>query len=136
MRIWIAFILLVGVSFLSEAKDKKEKTFLIIFNSEELRSHRTSSAKIELVFLDNFQTKSYAGNSDAALLITVPFEDWTECDIGKSLIILGDNRVVKLEEVAFRIIDLKQTDDKYANLLSKSFDDGKNGKKKTNLVRL
>ncbi|WP_209331672.1 hypothetical protein [Lunatimonas salinarum] len=137
MRKTLAIIFFLGIAFLSEAKDKKEKTFLVIFNKSELRLHRTSSAKIELTFLDNFETKSYSGNSDAALLITVPFEDWDECDIGKALVILGNDRMVKLEEVAFRIIDLKQTDHMYAQLLSKSTDEAKtNNKKRIASVKL
>lgn len=136
MRKTLAILLFLGIAFVSDAKDKKEKTFLVIFNKEELRLHSTSSAKIELNFLDNFQTKSYSGNSDAALLITVPFEDWDECDIGKALVIVGDDRLVKLEEVAFRIIDLKQTENTYAQLLHKSTDEAKNGKKKATTVKL
>lgn len=136
MRKTLAILLFLGIALVSDAKDKKEKTFLVIFDKEELRLHSTSSAKIELNFLDNFQTKSYSGNSDAALLITVPFEDWDECDIGKALVIVGDDRLVRLEEVAFRIIDLKQTENTYAQLLYKSTDEAKIGKKKATTVRL
>ncbi|MCC5939495.1 MAG: hypothetical protein JJU34_19610 [Lunatimonas sp.] len=136
MRKTLLILLFLGIAFVSDAKDKKEKTFLVIFDKEELRLHSTSSTKIELNFLDNFQTKSYAGNSDAALLITVPFEEWDACDIGKALVIVGNDRLVKLEEVAFRIIDLKQTDNTYAQLLSKSTEEAKNSKKKVATVKL
>lgn len=135
MRKILTILFLVGTSLLSVAKDKKEKTFLVIFNKQELREHSTSSVKIELNFLDKFKTKAYSGNSDSALLITVPFEEWDTCDIGRALVIVGQDRLVKLEDIAFRIIDLNEVDYKFDTLLSKSSDD-KGKKKSGGMVRV
>lgn len=118
-------------SVISFGKEKTEKTFLVLFQKEELRKLNSSPAKIELNFLDKFDTRAYSGNSDASLIITVPFTHWDVCDMGKALVIVGEDRLLRLDEVAFRIIDLEQSKEEFRHLLSSSPGESKNEKKKS-----
>lgn len=115
-------------SLMADAKEKGDKTFLIIFDKEELKLAKSSAPHIELNFLDTFDTRSYTGNSESAILVTVPFTDWNTCDMGNALVILGDDRLVNLEEIAFRIIDIDASQDNFNTLLSIS-EQGKSNKK-------
>lgn len=131
MKQTILIIFLSCFSVFSFGKEKAEKTFLILFQKEELRKFDSSAAKIELSFLDEFNTRAYTGNSDASLIITVPFMDWDVCDMGKALVIVGKDRLLRLDEVAFRIIDLDQTKEEFQYLLSATSSESKNEKKKS-----
>ncbi|MFC4872792.1 hypothetical protein [Negadavirga shengliensis] len=135
MRRALVSIMILLFSFFSFAKEKKEKTFLIIFHSEELKQYNSSAAHVELSFLDSFETRSYSGNSETALLITVPFIDWSICEMGNALVIVGDDRLVPLSEVAFRIIDLEESQENFRALLS-STEDQKSKKRVSNTIRL
>lgn len=129
MRKGIVTVLMLFLCFFSFGKEKNGKTFLIIFHEQELKIHKSSALRLELSFLDRFDTKTYSGNSEAALLITVPFTDWTTCDMGQTLVIVSNDKVMRLDEVAFRIIDLEETNQNFQSLLSNNPDD-KNGRKK------
>lgn len=118
-------------SVFSFGNQKTEKTFLVLFHEDELKKFNISPAKIKLNFLDKFDTRAYSGNSEASLLITVPHMDWDNCDMGKVLVIVGKDRVLRLEEVAFRIVDLDKTKEDYQYLLSSSFGESKGEKKKS-----
>ena len=131
MKQIILIVFLCFFSVFTFGKEKTEKTFLVLFQADELKKFNSSPAKIELNFLDNFDTRSYSGNSDASLVITVPFMDWDVCDMGKALVIVGDDRLVRLDEVAFRIIDIDQTKEEFAFLLSASSGELKSEKKKS-----
>jgi len=131
MKKFFFLLLFSCCTVFSFGKEKTEKTFLVLFQKEELKKFNSSPAKIELNFLDKFDTRAYSGNSDASLLITVPFVHWDICDMGKALVIVGHNKLVRLDEVAFRIIDLDQTKDEFQHMLSATPADTKQEKKKT-----
>lgn len=113
----IIFVCLVQVTL---AKEGPQKTFLIIFDENELELYQSSAEKMELNFLDAFKTRVYVGNSEHALFVTVPFSDWTVCEMGKSLVRLSDKNEVALESIAFRIIDLNECQENFQALLSES----------------
>ncbi|WP_073098059.1 hypothetical protein [Cyclobacterium lianum] len=128
MRKAIFAIFLLGLTSSLLAKESPEKTFLIIFDETELKNLKSSPAKVELNFLNTFETKTYAGNSERALLVTVPFADWTACEMGSMLIEISPDREVPLEHIAFRIIDLQECQDNFKTLLSNT-EEGKSKKK-------
>lgn len=137
MKKTVITILVLFFSFHSFSKEKNEKVFLIIFNQEELQELNSSAAHIELNFLDKFQTRSYSGNSDAALLITVPFSDWTVCEMGKALVEIGkDDRLVPLENVAFRIIDMAECSENFQALVSLLNAEKNNNKKRNSTFKV
>ena len=82
----LAVFLGILLSMEGFSKEKADKTFLVLFNKAELKEVGSSTAFIELNFLSKFHTKSYSGNSDAALLITIPDGDINECDMGEMLV--------------------------------------------------
>lgn len=131
MKQIILIVFLSCFSVISFGKEKAEKTFLVLFQTEELIKFNSSTAKIKLNFLDKFDTRAYSGNSDASLIITVPFTHWDVCDMGKALVIVGEDRLLRLDEIAFRIIDLDQTKEEFQHLLSTSSSELKNEKKKS-----
>lgn len=116
------------------SKDKGEQVFLVLFNKGELSKIETSTDFIELNFYNKFQTRSYSGNSDAALLITIPYGNMDECQMGQIMVQINNTTWVPLEEIAFRIIDIGESTQNYQTLLA-SQDDG-NHKNKSNIVRL
>lgn len=56
-----------------------------------------------------FDTKTYGGNSELALIIEVPDGNFDACLMGQFLVRNQKNINVKLEEIAFRMIDLSKT---------------------------
>lgn len=124
-------LLLSGESF---SKDKGEQVFLVLFNKEELSKIETSTDFIELNFYNKFQTRSYSGNSDAALLITIPNGNMDECQMGQILVQINNTTWIPLEEIAFRIIDIGESEQNYQALLATK-DDG-NNKNRSTTVRL
>jgi len=115
-----AFLLLFYSDTFS--KGKEGKTFMVLFNKNELKEIQSSQEYIELNFFNKFPTKSYSGNSEAALLITVPFSDMTECGLGEMLVQVNPSTWVPLQDIAFRIIDLEECKENYHALLSKKED--------------
>lgn len=115
---------------LSHAKDSDGDTFLILFDKSELKQLRTSPAYIELSLLNLFKTKSYSGNSDAAIIVKVPKGNIDECQLGDMFIRINNKTIVPLQEVALKIINLDESKNTYQHLLM-AFDD-KNLKNKKN----
>jgi hypothetical protein len=118
------------ISFGLFAKNPGEKTFLILFDKFELKELRTSPQFIEMSLMNIFKTKVYSGNSDAAILVKVPYENLDECQIGYIFVRVNNKTVLPLENIALKIIDLDQTKNTYYNLLA-SLED-KNNKSKKN----
>gem|GEM_PF-402409 len=131
MKQLILLVFISCFSVLSFGQEKTEKTFLILFHKDELRKFKTSPVEINLNFLDKFDSRAYSGNSDASLIITVPFIDWDVCDMGKALVIVGDDKVLRLDEIAFRIVDLDQRKEEFQYLLSATSSELKNEKQKS-----
>ncbi|WP_162340068.1 hypothetical protein [Cyclobacterium salsum] len=134
MKQLIYTLLFVCLTHLSTAKEGPQKTFLIIFDEAELELYQSSAQKMELSFLDAFKTKVYVGNSEHALFVTVPFSDWTVCEMGKSLVRLSDKSEIPLESIAFRIIDMNECQENFQALLSESKDQG--SQKKVATIKL
>ncbi len=88
------------------AKENESKTFLVIFKSKELKAHKVSVKDIEAQFSSDYKTKSYEGNSEPSILIDIPSCDFDECFLGDFLISLGKDEEIKLQEIAFRLIDV------------------------------
>ena len=118
MRRILAVFLLIGISGFSFGKEKQEKTFLILFNEQELIREYHVEAHLEMTFLDAFHARAYGGNSDAAILVKVSDTSWTTCEMGSSLVLLGNGRVLELEKIAFRIIDLSECSDNYKAMIN------------------
>jgi hypothetical protein len=136
MRRMLAVLLLYGVFGFSFAKEKQEKTFLILFNEQELSREYHVEAHLELTFLDAFHARAYGGNSDAAILVKVSDTSWTTCEMGSSLVLLGNGKVLELEKIAFRIIDLSECSDNYKALVNAgSTESPKLAKKKSDNVQ-
>lgn len=134
MKYCILLLYLFSLSLAASAKGDDEITFLVLFNKTELEKVGTSTAYIELNFFEKFTTRSYAGNSDAALLITLPKGEMDECAMGETLVQINRTTWVPLSEIAFRIIDLNESAENYQALIAK-MGDGQM-KKKNQLVRL
>ncbi|WP_439481550.1 hypothetical protein [Cyclobacterium plantarum] len=122
MKTVILALTLIAFSQVSFAKEGPEKTFLILFNEAELKRIQSSPAKVELNFLSAFETKAYGGNSERALMVTVPFADWTVCEMGNILVKITEDKEVPLDNIAFRIIDLNECQENFKALLSDSED--------------
>lgn len=110
------------------SKDLGEKNFLVIFDKSELKENKCSTAFIELSLMDLFQTKSYSGNSDAAILVKIPNSSMDKCQLGNFIVRLSNNKTMSLDEIAFQIIDLNESKEIYQGLLA-SFEE-KNQKTK------
>ncbi|GAB2608332.1 hypothetical protein [Belliella aquatica] len=100
------------------AKNPNEKTFLIIFDKAELKNNKTSPEYIELSLMNLFDTKSYSGNSDAAIIIKTTQEKIDKCLIGDYIVRLNQTTITTLNDVAFQIIDLDQSKGIYQAFLS------------------
>jgi len=120
MKQVIFILLFLGSVHVSLAKEGPQKTFLILFDQSELAVYQSSAAKMELSFMDSFKTRTYTGNSEHALIVTVPFSDWTVCEMGSSLVRISEGQEVPLESVAFRIIDMNECQENFQSLLSES----------------
>lgn len=120
MKYKILLSLLLLVSINSFSKEKNGKTFLILFNETELKEAQSSPEYIELSFLDKFHTRTYSGNSDAALLVTFPNALITECEIGEMKVQVNPSTWLQLHEIAYRIIDLEVNTDYYNSLVAQS----------------
>lgn len=102
----IIFCLLI--CFAVKASDDETKTFLFLFKQKELKSLKLSLKDIEEQ-LGVFETRSYGGNSELALFVETSNHEFDACFIGQFLLRNDKNVNVKLEEIAFRMIDLSKT---------------------------
>ena len=135
MKYMVLFAFLLTASLEVFPKENGDKTFLILFNSSDLQEIHSSTEYIKSNSLEIFNAKSYSGNSEAAILITVPNSDMDKCQMGDILVQVNHTTWIPLKEIAFRIIDLNESTESYHALLT-----GKDGelfsKSKTQLVRL
>lgn len=113
--ITILFISLVSSGF---SKDFEGKTFLIIFDKSELKANKTSTSYIELSLNNIFSTRAYSGNSDAAIIVKVPYENIDACQLADFFIRINANKVSSLGEIAYQIIDLDESKSTYQFLLN------------------
>lgn len=134
MKYLMLFSFLLLFSLDTFSKDKGEQVFLVLFNKGELSKIETSTDFIEINFYNKFQTRSYSGNSDAALLITIPNGNMDECQMGQIMVQINNTTWIPLEEIAFRIIDIGESSQNYQKLLTGN-EDG-NIKNKSTIVRL
>ncbi|RAI87996.1 hypothetical protein [Algoriphagus yeomjeoni] len=88
------------------AKETEPKTFLVLFKSKELKSLNTSLKDIQSQFSSDFKTKTYSGNSELALIIDIPECEFDVCFLGQFLVSLQKDREIKLQDIAFRLIDM------------------------------
>lgn len=121
MKYGVLTVFLLFISSLSSFSNKKnEKTFLILFDKTELKEAQSSPEYIGRSFLDRFHTRTYSGNSDAALLVTIPDTQMTECEIGEMKVQVNASTWLLLHEIAYRIIDLQENKEHYSSLIAKS----------------
>jgi hypothetical protein len=99
-------IITLFVSLSTFAKETESKTFLVLFKSKELKSLNTSLKEIQSQFSSDFKTKSYAGNSELAMIINIPECEFDACFLGQFLVSLDKGKDIKLQEIAFRLIDM------------------------------
>lgn len=90
------------------ANDPEPKTFLVLFESSELKQLKTNVKSIESQFADVFSTKYYSGNSELALVIEMPSQDFDKCFLGSLLVNLENGGQIPLQQIAFRIYDLTE----------------------------
>ena len=95
------------------ANEGETKTFLVLFESKELKSWKVSVKDIQSQFSSFFKTKSYQGNSIPSILIDIPNCEFDACFLGDMMISLGNGKEVKLQEIAFRVIDLNREKKSY-----------------------
>lgn len=117
------------------AKNPNEKTFLILFDKSELKINKTSPEYIELSLMNIFQTKSYSGNSDAAILVKTSHQQIDKCMIGDFIIRINQDKIATLDEVAFQIIDLDESKGIYQKLLANLEDKNQKSKKSNRLFK-
>jgi hypothetical protein len=126
--VMLSFFTISGFS-----KNPGEKTFLVIFDKAELKANKTSTDFIELSLLNLFSTKAYNGNSDAAILVKIPYDGIDICQLGDMFIRINDKKVVPLNEIAVHIIDLDESKSTFSSLLS-SYEERMLKTKKANKV--
>lgn len=118
MKTLITTILFLTIFSSVYANPPEDKTFLIIFDKEELKSLKSSPEYIELTFNKVFNTKTYSGNSEAAMLITIANCEMDPCDIGQMLVQVNRHTSMKLQEIAFRIVDMNESKTNYKSMLA------------------
>ncbi len=106
------------LSISSFAKNDDSKTFMVIFKQKELKSLKTSIQKIEDQFSTVFKTKSYSGNSDLTLLIEVPSNEFDKCTLGDFIVEIGEDKELRLQEIAFRLFDLTEGKEEMQSFIS------------------
>jgi hypothetical protein len=112
------------------SKETEDRTFLIIFDRDELKELKSSPEYIELTFHKIFNTKTYSGNSEAVLLMTIPNCEMDPCEVGQLLVQVNKNTTLQLQDVAFRIVDLNESKSTYKTLLASFESKNSNNKKK------
>ncbi|MFD2202510.1 hypothetical protein [Shivajiella indica] len=131
MKNFITTFLLFLISILVFAKETEEKTFLVLFDRAELKEYKTSPNYIELSLTNIFKTKSYSGNSDAAIIVKVPYSNIDECQLGYIFVRVNNKTILPLQDIALKIIDLDYSKTTYDQLLT-SFEDKAQKNKKNN----
>lgn len=111
------------------AKETEPKTFLILFKSKELKSLNTSMKEIQSQFSSAFKIRSYAGNSELAMIIDIPECEFDACFLGQFLVSLEKGDDMKLQEIAFRLIDMTANQEYLDNYYT-AFEESNQQKKK------
>lgn len=114
----ICLVIPLFMCCLGFAKDPEEKTFLILFDKNELKAHKSSQTYIELSLNNIFKTKVFSGNSDAAIVVKVPYEGLDECQLGNLFVRVNANQLMPLQEIALQIIDMDKSKNIYHGLLA------------------
>jgi hypothetical protein len=117
MKIALTIIILCFLSFSGFSKNPEEKTFLVIFDKAELKANKTTTNFIELSFLNLFSTKAYNGNSDAAILVKIPHENFDKDQLGNLIIRVNSTKITPLSEIAVQIIDLGESKSIFSSIL-------------------
>ena len=108
MKKIVLLFLFVSTCCLGFAKERESKTFLVLFNEEELEMLQTDMESIAAQLNPFFPTKTYGGNSELALLIEIPSAAFNECLLGEYWVNLKDGRRFQLQQLAFRVFDLSE----------------------------
>ena len=108
MKKIVLLFLFVCTCCLGFAKEPESKTFLVLFNEEELEMLQTDMESIAAQLNPFFPTKTYGGNSELALLIEIPSAAFNECLLGEYWVNLKDGRRFQLQQLAFRVFDLSE----------------------------
>ena len=103
------------------AKEVEPKSFLVIFKPKELKNLKLTLYEIESQFATYFNTKTYSGNSELALLIDIPACEFDECYLGQLLVESSSGIQYKLQDIAFRLFDMTQSQ-KTLDLLLTSYE--------------
>ena len=117
------------------AKEPEEQIFLILFDKAELTANTPSPTYIELSLSNVFKTKSYAGNSDAAIIVKVPYENIDVCQLADFFIRVNANKVSSLGEIAFQIIDMNESKSTYQYLVASMEDKVQKTKKSGKAIK-
>lgn len=99
------------------ATEPDTKTFLVLFQSKELKSMKVSVKDIESQFSSFFKTKCYQGNSIPSIFIEISNSDLDECFLGDLLIELEKGEKIKLRDLAFRLVDISNEKKTYKSEL-------------------
>jgi hypothetical protein len=118
MKKYLLVFVLASLVSSGYSKDPEGKTFLLIFDKSELKQLQTSTDYIELSLMNLFTTKSFSGNSDAAIFVEVPYEGIDRCQLGDLLVRINQHRTASLNEIAFQIIDLDESKSTFQTLLA------------------
>ena len=108
MKKLVLLFIFVCTCSLGFAKEPESKTFLVLFNEEELEMLQTDMESISAQLNPFFPTKTYGGNSELALLIEIPSTAFNECLLGEYWVNLKDGRRFQLQQLAFRLFDLSE----------------------------
>jgi hypothetical protein len=127
----ITTISLVLISVLVLAKETDEKVFIVLFDKAELKEYKTSTDYIELSLTNIFKTKSYSGNSDAAIMVKVPYTNIDECQLGYIFVRVNNKTIIPLQDIALKIIDMDSSKTVFDQLIS-SFEEKEQKNKKNN----
>ncbi|SFT92171.1 hypothetical protein SAMN04489724_2847 [Algoriphagus locisalis] len=122
------------LSLAAMAEETESKTFLVIFKSKELKSLNTSLKDIQSQFSSVYKTRSYSGNSELALIIDIPNCEFDACFLGQVLVSLDQGEEIRLQEIAFRLIDMtanQKSLDNYVTAFEDSQKKEKNDKRNT-----
>ena len=112
----VAIIMFMSLS--SFAKNDDTRTFMVIFKQKELKSLNTNIKNIENQFSSTFKTKSYTGNSDLTLVIEVPTQNIDKCILGDFLVEVGNDKEIKLQDIAFRVFDITEGKEELESFIS------------------
>ncbi len=129
MKKIVLLFLFVCTCCLGFAKEPESKTFLVLFNEEELEMLETNMESIAAQLNPFFPTKTYGGNSELALLIEIPSAAFNECLLGEYWVNLKDGRRFQLQQLSFRVFDLSENKAVYQSYMLQ-FDANAEQKKK------